>query len=224
MNSLNKTNTKQLKKLDDEDDEDFRSNGTLGYSIESVTFNNYRVHLNETIKLPDYYSQFFDMCFQATERDNIDLIISSPGGTIAGMSYILEGLRLTEASTRAIIVGEASSAASMIALSCDSVVVTDSAEMLCHSLRGGYGGKMADVVAYAQHNEKMSDTLINTVYKGFLEDNEIDEMQRGKEIYLSANEIRARLIKREEYRLTQEGTANTVSATPEPKKRTRKVK
>ena len=194
-------NNKYLKKSEDEDedDEDFRSNGVLGYSVESMTFNSYRVHLNEAIKQPDYYSRFFDMCLRASEHDNIDLIVSSPGGTIAGMSYILEGLRLTDASTRAIIVGEASSAASMIALSCDSLVITDSSEMLCHSLRGGIGGKMADVVAYAQHNAKMSDTLVNTVYEGFLSPDEIREMQKGEEIYLCADEIRERLNKREEY-------------------------
>lgn len=219
-------NTKYLKNSEDESDEDFKSNGMLGYSVESITFNSFRVHLNEPIKLPDYYSQFFDMCLRASEHDQIELVISSPGGTIAGMSYIIEALRLTDASTRAIIVGEASSAASMIALSCDSVLVTDSSEMLCHSLRGGYGGKMADVVAYAQHNEKMSDNLVNTVYRGFLEPEEIREMQSGKEIYLCADEIRERLEKREKYfrELEEQEALATQEPPPATTKRTRKAK
>lgn len=173
--------------------EDEEPVGTLGFSVKSRSANIFSVFIDEEIKEPSYYSKIFSMLMDASDHDIVDFFIASPGGRIDGLSVILEGIKMTDAHTRAVILSSAHSAASVLALHCDEVIVTDSAEMLVHSCRYGAGGKSADVEAHVLHNKKTSERLIRNTYQGFLSPQELQEMLNGREIYLTAEDIRTRL-------------------------------
>lgn len=170
----------------------------LGFSVESNSFYNFTVHINSDVREASYYSKVFDMMLRAGAGDGINFFIASNGGDLDGLNILLEGIRLTEAETCAILVGPAHSAASILALNCGSVVVTDSASMLCHNMRTGYGGKMADLDAFTTHSKRIADKLMHETYKGFLSDESIQEVIHGKELWLTADEIRERLAQRDE--------------------------
>lgn len=204
-------------------------NQPLGFSVKSRSFNNFIVHINTDIKPPDHYAKVFDMLLDSGEDDLVDFFIASPGGRLDGLCVLLEGIRLSDAHTRAILIGEASSAASILALNCSEVVVTDSAEMLAHAVTYGTVGKAADISAHVEHTAKVTEKLLRSTYEGFMEPQEIELMLQGKQWYFDADQIRERLEKRaiyfeEEKQDAEEKVAiEEVEPTPTPKKRTRKA-
>lgn len=186
-------------KFQDDEVGSFPKERPLGFKVRTNPSFVFSVHVNEEIKDASYYSEVFDMMLEAGEDDSINFFISSPGGDINGLNILLEGIRLTEAHVTAIIVGEAHSAASILALNCHEVVVTDSATMLVHNLRTGYAGKIADLEAYTVFTRKTSSKLIDETYKGFLSDEDLQLVLHGKELWLESAEIQERLNNRLEY-------------------------
>lgn len=209
----------------DEDDEMFFSpmKGPLGFTINTRQMHNFSVHINEEIKSPDYYSKIFDMLIDAGEADMVTFFIASPGGRVDGLNVLLEGIRMTEAHTVAVLIGECHSAASILALNCNEIIVSDSAESLVHSCRFGSSGKAADIAAHTAHTLKTTEKLARETYgNGFLTEVELNQMLDGKEFYFDADQLRERLIRRQEY-LEAEFEAKQNLET-QPKKPTRRKK
>lgn len=186
-------------KFQDDEVSSYPKERPLGFKVRTNPSFVFSVHINEEIKDASYYSEVFDMMLEAGEGDTINFFISSPGGDINGLNILLEGIRLTDAHVVAIIVGEAHSAASILALNCHEVVVTDSATMLVHNLRTGYAGKIADLEAYTVFTRKTSSKLIDQTYKGFLSEEDLQLVVHGKELWLESAEIQERLNNRLDY-------------------------
>jgi ATP-dependent protease ClpP protease subunit len=136
------------------------------------------------------------MLMSANEEDSVIFLINSPGGQLNGLLALVEGVKMTDATTMAVLIGECASAASMFALHCDTVFVSDNATMLCHNISYGTGGKGSDILSHVQHVSKTSEKLLRKTYEHFLTEKEIDEMINGREIYLDADEIKERLDKK----------------------------
>lgn len=192
-------NRKRIREDEDMDEDDFSAGSKLGYSVKSMQINHFRVQLNEAIMDPSYYSRVFEMMIDANENDQITFFISSGGGRIDGINVLLEGTRLTEAHTTAVLIGSAHSAASIFALNCDEVIVTDSADMLCHEVTYGIGGKSSDIYSHVLHTKRTSENLLTETYSGFLDKDELSSLFAGTQIYLTAEEIRERLQRKGEY-------------------------
>ena len=215
----------QLKPKMDGDD-DFiigMSKEPLGFTVKSQSFNNFSVHLFDEVRDAPYYSKVFDMLLDAGENDLVDVFLSSPGGNLDGLNVLLEGVKLTDATVRAIIAGSCHSAASIFALNAHEIVVTDSATMLVHNIRTGFGGKIADLENFTNFSRKISNKLIISTYEGFLNPTELQEVLHGKELWLDADEIRERLVKRSEFLKAKEKAQDSENQEP-PKKTTRKKK
>lgn len=192
----------------------------LGYTVRTHQINNFTVHINEDIIEPSYYAKVFEMLLDANEADVVSFFIASGGGRVDGLNVLLEGIRMTEATTVAVLIGECHSSASVLALNCDEVIVTDSAEALIHSCSFGIRGKAADVAAHVAHTLKVTEKLDRQTYSGFLSEHELELMIAGKEYYFDADEIRQRVQQRLEY-LTKKAEAEIPveeETIPSPKK------
>ena len=132
------------------------------------------------------------------------------------MNVLLEGIRLTDAHVCAILIGPAHSAASILALNCHDIVVTNSATMLTHNIRTGFGGKIADLEAFTNFSRKISNKLIKDTYEAFLNPTELQEVLHGKELWLDSEQIKERLQARMEFLMGEKE--------PQPKKSSRKKK
>lgn len=194
---MNKRHTK----VDDEDEDMvFPSHKQpLGFSVKSQSFYNFTVHLSEEIKDASYYTKVFDLLLEVGENDIVDFMIASPGGDLEGLNMLLEGIRLTDAHVRAILVGACHSAASILAMNVHDVIVTDSCTMLVHGVRTGFGGKMVDLDAFTAHSKKVTDKLLRQSYEGFLTTDELKEVIHGRELWLDADEVRDRFERRQAY-------------------------
>ena len=195
-----------MKSRTDEDDLDSigMMKPNLPYAVDTSVSNMYSVPIDEDIQEPSYYRNVLKMLQDATQYDFVKFVINSNGGRLDGLSSILHGVKTTQAQTIAEIVGDCHSAASILALSCDQVIVGDYASMLCHSARWGFVGKSSDVVGHTLHNKKISDRLMREAYKDFLSEKEIDRVLEGHELYLDSDDIAERLSQRDEIRGEQE--------------------
>lgn len=211
-------NKKRIRDDEGMDEDDFSAGAKLGYSVKSMQINNFRVQLNQAIMDASYYSRIFEMMLDAGENDQITFFISSGGGRVDGLNVLLEGSRLTDAYTTAVLVGSAHSAASIFALNCDEVIVTDSADMLCHEVTYGTGGKGSDVYSHVLHTKRTSDKLLTETYSGFLDEKQLAALFAGTQIYLTAEEIRECLARKSAYLEAKfQAEQQTLEAPPEPK-------
>ena len=183
------------------DDEEYFEEGPLSFFVKTKQQNLFTVSIDEPFVEPRYYRNVVAMLMDAAPEDTVMFLVNSPGGLMDGLLTLLDGIEQTEATTIAVLVGQCSSAASMLSLHCDEVEVSDNATMLCHNISYGTGGKGSDVLSHVQHVSKTADKLLRTTYKDFLTETEINDMISGKEIYLDADEIQERLDNREDARM-----------------------
>lgn len=179
----------------------------------------YDVSLDTEIGEPQEYREFISCLFNANEEDTFNIFINSPGGNLNTCLAIIEGLKNTNASVTAILLGECHSAASMIAMYCHDVAVLDSAHMMVHTANYGTVGSTGNVKAYTDFTTKQVEGLLDTTYEWFLEKEEIEKVKLGVEIWLDSSDIRSRF----ERRLAKftEAQEKEQSAKEEPKKKKR---
>lgn len=198
------TNAKRVResnrKVDDEPNQDDKPfiNST------PLTSNRYDVFIDTDIGSPAAYRDLNFLLNTASEDDHFNLYINSPGGQLNTALMIIESLKVTEASTTAIIQGECHSAASMITMYCQEVHVLDSAHMLLHTATYGTVGNTSNVKAHTEFTTRQVEKLIADTYSGFLSPEEIEKVKLGVELWFDAEEIRERLEDRIEYLKSQE--------------------
>ncbi|MNH02793.1 hypothetical protein D3C79_620390 [compost metagenome] len=96
------------------------------------------------------------------------------------------------------------SAASAIALQADDWVIYDSSTMMVHacSYSPGYG-KESDIRSRVEYTERLNREWLERTYQGFLwEDEMIEALDYGKDLYLFADDLRERMPLLKEYRKT----------------------
>jgi len=191
---MNKKNTTNL-----DDDEEGNAVGTLGYFTKENISYEITVPIDEEIKGQSYYRQVAQRISELSSTDSVKFEISSPGGNLDGLFTILSALEKTEATTAAILNGKVHSAASILALNCDMVFVSENAYMMIHSVSFGSAGKMHDVSSHVDFMKKQSKKLVDSTYEGFLSHEEIADVHKGIEIWLDSDEIIVRLATRQKY-------------------------
>ena len=204
VKSLNKTNknTKNINGFDDEDEYISTQGiqGTLGYFTREITNYEITVPLDEEIKSQSYYRQVAQRIQELGQGDTVKFEISTPGGNLNGLLSILSALEKTEATSVAVINGEAYSAGAILALNCDLVLVAEHASLMIHDISlGGASGKMSDIARNIDFIRKQSTKLAASTYEGFLSPEEIEDMHKGVEFYFDADEILVRLEARQRY-------------------------
>lgn len=95
----------------------------------------------------------------------ITLRVNSPGGVVTDGVAIYNLLDQHPAKVTAMIDGIAASAASLIVMAADEIVMPDNSFMLVHEPRGFAMGTADDMVAIAQDLERMTEVFANTYAK-----------------------------------------------------------
>lgn len=174
----------------------------------------HQVFLDEDIGPPSKYRDLINILYMAGEHDQINILINSCGGYMSTAIAIIEAIKASDAMVRAIIVGECHSAASIIAMNCHEIVVTDSAYSMVHTANYGAGGSTQNVKSHTDFSTKFINSIIDQTYKGFMNDEEIVDLKKGVEFWFDCEQIRERLETRLEY----------LKNLPEPKEKKPKVK
>ena len=120
-------------------------------------------------------------------------VADNPGGSAGTIVTIIHALLSTPAHTVCILNGNSASAATFIPLVCAETIVGPYATMMCHSCAGGSGGIMANQERSATFFAKHYSELMDDIYSNFLSPTELDDLKKGLEIYMDAEEIKRRL-------------------------------
>lgn len=184
--------TNNPKANEDEDEIEVSGPDFCGYFKNSKVISKLVVPLDEPFKEARYYRMVVDAIRDLGEDDVVEFHINSPGGDLQGLVALLSAIENTEATTVAVLEGEVHSAGSMLAVSCDAVMVGSYANMLCHSVRYGVRGKAADIHAQVLHSNDYNETLMRKCYEYFLTTEETEELLKGKELWLNNEEIKER--------------------------------
>ena len=186
---------------------------SLDFNIkqEVLTRNIMSVCIDEGVKEASYYRYVSQAINELTEDDTLQFFINSPGGTFSGLSTLLSSMDYSGCNTVAVIQGDCSSAASMLALSCHEVQVSPLASMLVHFVSYGSVGAASHIKAHVDHTQKVTESVFRNIYEGFLTEEEIVScIEQDRQIWLDSEQIIQRLENRLEYvKSKAEDTENT---------------
>ena len=168
----------------------------------------YIVSITDDFDEPKYYDEVVALLSTASDEDTITFNINSNGGYVSSLAMLLTWKSMCKAYQIHVLSGNASSAASAFFLSnADEYVVSDMASMMIHEYQTSNGGSNSNVIKQATHTAKENEKFIRSCYEYFLTDSEIEDTLKGVEHYLSSDEIRQRLQKREEIKAQQQSQA-----------------
>lgn len=161
----------------------------------------YIVNITDDFDDAKSFDEVVALLANATEDDEITWNIVSRGGYINSLEMLLGWKQMCQARQIHVLTSEAASCATAFFLSpADEYLVFDSASFMIHESSYGSGGTASNVRRHTQHVDKKNDKFVRDTYKGFLSEDEIEDVLKGVEIYLDSNEIRERLDKRERTR------------------------
>lgn len=171
----------------------------LPFARNSVVFNQIIVNIDEPVREPSYYRMVAHELSNLSEDDEVRINFNSPGGDAWGLITLLNAIKTTDATVIGVIEGECHSAASILALHCQNVIVLPYSTMMIHACSYGTKGKDSDIVAHVQHSTEWNKNLIESTYEGFLSAAEIKDVLSGREIWLNAEEMHQRFEARAKF-------------------------
>lgn len=183
----------------------------------------HNVFLDEDIGPPTKYRELINNLYMAGENDQFNIFVNNGGGYLSTAMAIVEAIKATAGSVRAIITGDCHSAASIITLNCHEIAVTDSACMMIHTAQFGAGGQSHNVKHHVDFSHSMIDDLLNEMYTGFLTPDEMKEVKNGREFWFNAKQIGKRLENRMKFKEDQRLKKSTTKRTKTASKGTSEV-
>jgi ATP-dependent protease ClpP protease subunit len=148
------------------------------------------------------YGELVNILACATEEDEVYIRLSSPGGSLETCDYLCRRMDECEAKITVEIGFTCASVASAIALQADDWVIYDSSTMMIQSCSYSPGyGKESDIRASSAYMERVNLEWVERSYQGFLIEEElIDVLDNGKDLYFYADDLRERISIYKEYR------------------------
>jgi ATP-dependent protease ClpP protease subunit len=183
-------------KEDNEDEYNYSNNNSakhLGYFTRVKQSVCITIPIDEPIYDASYYRQCSQAIANASEDDMIEFDINSSGGDTSGLISLLTAMRKTNAETVANINGDCHSAASMLAMHCNSVYISPFSSMMVHFVSYGVYGKATDIKSQVIHTHKTNEQFFRDTYRLFLTEVEIEKCINGFELWLDADQIAERM-------------------------------
>ncbi len=152
------------------------------------------IYLYGEITSPEDYTNVLGVLEDCSEDDLVVLKISSGGGDLNTALELYDAIKKCKATVKGIINSDCSSAASMIFLACDEWEVGPFAHMLVHEVSYGLYGKHSDNVDAMVSYQAHFNNILSYIYHGFLSKDDLVDIARGKQLYLTSDEITCRLV------------------------------
>jgi len=159
-----------------------------------IIHNRYIINIDETIGEPNKYREVFDTLIKAQNGEAIILNLNTNGGNMNTVVQFHNLLLGTPAYTNAFIFN-ATSAGSILAFSCDNIVVEDYSQTMIHAPTWASEGKPDEMKSQSDYFIKSSKSFFKKLYQGFLTEKEIEQVLIGKDLWFTDLETKKRLKK-----------------------------
>lgn len=197
-------------------------------SSKETVFKSYDVYLDDEILDPSNYRELISLLMNASETDQINLYINSPGGNLDSATSIITAMQCCSGEVTAYLMGACHSAASIITMYCTQVHVFNSAYMMAHTASFGSVGNTSTIKAHTDFTVAQVEKLLDDAYEGFLTKDELAKVKNGVEVWFDNEQIVTRLKGRMKVLAKRRADAEKVAAgeeeSPKPKKTVKKVK
>ena len=155
------------------------------------------VYLNTGIDEPSCYSEVCYILSTLTEDETVYFHINTPGGVLDSAFQLVDAIKGCRATTVAKLTGTVASAGTIIALSCDKLIVAEHTSFMIHNYSAhGISGKAQELKAYQAHTEKTLEASFKSIYAGFLTDKEIKTAIDGQDLWMGKEEVEQRFARR----------------------------
>ena len=153
----------------------------------------YEYYLVGNVGDPEDYMELCHALRSSRPEDVFVLRINSGGGQVRSGNQIINALEECEAQTIGFIEHDCGSMATFLFLKCKSWGVSKYAEWFSHTVSGGNYGKENETFEASQFLRKQTHKRIREDYKHFFNEDEIESLLKGTDIYLNADEVMERL-------------------------------
>lgn len=140
--------------------------GIMTSDVYSEEFSHRRIYLTGTID----EGMSADVCAQinhlaSLSREDIVLVIQSPGGSVTAGNAILDTMRACACDISTVVLGEAASMGAVLASSGTKGkrYIGPNSEMMIHQALGGASGQTADILRTADHIKKVNRRLYTVI-------------------------------------------------------------
>lgn len=155
-------------------------------------------YLLDPIKDNANYIQLLQVLNTLTPNDEIVIHISSPGGNVDTALQIVSAIKMCDALVITRAEGLCASAATFVWLAGQNIYATPYSNFLFHTCTYCNWGKFNEVKEYGKFFESWFEKTIRDLYKGFLTEEEITQMNDGKDFWFSSEEAIERLKRSKE--------------------------
>ena len=162
-------------------------------SFSKVVGNLYEFYLSGEIEEANEYTEWFDTIRNARSTDTVKIYINSSGGDLYTALQFLRVMSETDAHVITSVEGACMSAATMVFLHGDEFEVTPHSLFMFHNYSAGVFGKGGEMFDQLQFERAWSENFLSEVYKDFLTPEEIQSMLHNKDIWMTSEQVMARI-------------------------------
>lgn len=159
-----------------------------GFSISYLParIGTFTIEILDDIVSPDQFSDAIQVLNAATEDHEVVIELQCNGGSLDATDRFIHAMRDCKAPIHCIATGGCHSAATLILLECNSFELSQGFNALIHNGSLGNGGNYNEYVAKAAHDVVHMRKRMESAYRGFLSESEMESMFDGKDIWLDS--------------------------------------
>ena len=163
------------------------------YFEQPATVKLHHVYISDSIGEPKDYIDLIHKIKFAGPNDIVNIYLNTPGGYLTTGAQIINAIRASSAHVVTHVEGEVCSLGTLIFLSGDEMVVHDGSLFMIHTYSGVSSGKGHEMHAQTKAQAKWFEEIARRSYIGFLTEEEFEEMIAGRDLWFTAEQVRARL-------------------------------
>ena len=141
------------------------------------------------------YNPYFEVLEKAREQDDIVFYFNSGGGCVSTLNLFINAIRRCKSKRIIAVVNYAASAAALLALFCDEMILNTDSTLMLHDFSTFVFGKSQEIESDFQHSKESIHKLMRFICKKVLTDEEIEQMFNGKDFYFNEKQVMERLKK-----------------------------
>lgn len=170
--------------------------------LQSKTIKHYRqivpvqihhFYISGSIKDVNPYLNLINTLKTSEQHDTIFIYINTPGGDLLTTLQIVSAIKSSMATVITCMEGQVASAGTFIFLAGQRYMVAENSFFMAHNYSAATGGKGFEIKTRQKFDEAYFPKLINSVYKEFLTEEEIESLMEDRDVWLDADEVTARL-------------------------------
>lgn len=156
---------------------------TVRKSIASVNFD---ITFSDEVESPPF--KYADLCLmlreEVKEDDVVNVYISNYGGCCDSAATIVNAMRDCKGTVNCIVTAPSYSAATMIALAGDTLVLKPYSYLMFHNFSAAESGKGGELKAAVINVERVIHGMMRSLYSEFLTKKEIADIITDKDVYV----------------------------------------